>query len=140
MAIVELDLMKFREEFDQFNQTVSDKHIETAFKRATLIVDNSLSGVIPYDKVGREDREEIIFQLMGHLLELKLRGASVVGNLTNAGEGTVSAGIAAPVSNRVGRAWFQQTQHGWLAYMALRRYALGGIYISYHDAHRPIGA
>ena len=139
MAVVTLDIAKFREEYPQFD-AVPDKQVELAFKRATLIVDNTLSGVIPYDKVSRDDREEIIFLLMCHLLELGLRGAGVVGNLTNASEGTISAGISKQQSGRAVRDWFQQTQCGYLAYIALRRYAIGGIYMPFKNQHKPIGA
>ena len=123
MAAVVFDPNEFREINPQFAD-FSDAQLQFAFDVACLVVDNSERSVVPYNPPGVTTRKTILYLLVCHLCELKIRGGGIVGTMTNAAEGSVSAGFAAPTNPNA--QWFNQTQCGATAWQLLSGFMLGG--------------
>ena len=99
-----------------------------AFDVACQVLDNSEQGKVPYNPPAITARKIILYLLLGHLCELKTRGDGIVGNMSSASQGSVSAAFSAP-SNPGGGAnacWFKQTQCGATAWQLLSSYVNGG--------------
>jgi hypothetical protein len=128
MAAVEFDPAEFRAERPAFND-VPDDVLTAYFAAAEELCDNSESSRVPYDPDATPPvltRRIVLYALVCHFGTLQMRGDSAVGAVTSASEGSVSSSFAALPSKSEAAAWFNQTQCGALAFLLLRRYALGG--------------
>ncbi|MDR0339546.1 MAG: DUF4054 domain-containing protein [Desulfovibrio sp.] len=133
MPAVVFDPEEFREINPQFAD-IPDRQLYFAFDVACVVVDNSGRSKVPYNPPKVTTRRTILYLLVCHLCELKLRG-NVVGNVVSATEGSVSASFAAPTSPNAG--WYNQTQCGATAWKLLSGYAVGGrLYTGKHPGRR----
>jgi hypothetical protein len=123
MAVVVFDPDEFREINPQFAELTAGQ-LRFAFEAACLALDNSEGSPVPYNPPDVTVRKTILDLLVCHLCELKIRGNGVVGTMTNAAQGSVSAGFAAPADP--GARWFNQTQCGASAWQLLSGFRLGG--------------
>ena len=127
MAVVIFNSARFKKAYPQF-AAVSDEVMEQAFDVAALFVDNSERASIPYNPAtGARAREILLSLLVCHLLTLAGRGP-MVGNMTTASEGSVSAGFALPALS-ASAAWFAQTPCGLTFWQVWQKYALGGRFV-----------
>ena len=123
MPIVVFDAQEFKTIKPQF-ANVPDAQLDYAFDVACEMVDNTEGSNIPYDPPTVKTRKVILYALVCHLATLAERGDSAVGVMTNAAEGSVSAGFAAPTNPSA--EWWNQSQCGATAWQLLKAYALGG--------------
>lgn len=123
MAIVVFDPDEFRELYPQFAD-LTDIQLEFYFEQATAIIDNTECSKVPYDPPRNNLRKLILYALVCHLAELALRGGGATGPMTNASEGSVSAGFA--TYSRQNGWWFNQTQCGATAYQLMLKFMVGG--------------
>lgn len=129
MAVVILDIPAWRALYPQFADpaALSDERLTALWAVAGQIVGNTPRGRIPYEpEQGVETRAVIMAALLCHLATLALRG-DLVGNVTNAAEGTVNAGLA--LMQRANSRWWEQTQCGLLAWQLLAPFRGGGLYV-----------
>lgn len=129
MAAVLFDPDEFREIYPQFASgasapAFSDAQLAHAFDVACLVVDNSERSRVPYNPPAVTARKVILYMLVCHLCTLAQRGGGIVGTMTNAAEGSVSAAFAAPTNPNA--QWFNQTQCGATAWQLLSGFMLGG--------------
>ena len=101
----------------------TDEQLLFSFNVACELVDNSESSTVPYSPPQVPTRKNLLYLLVCHLCELKIRGGHV-GSMTSASEGSVSVGFAAPASSN--GQWFNQTQCGATAWQLMAPYRLGG--------------
>lgn len=138
---VEWNETEWRALYPQFS-TVTSEQLSALWKLATTIVDNSEGALIPYDPDhGIYIRQIVLYALMCHLATIATQDqAGQPGTLTNASEGSVSAGFYMPQfpQGGVSAAWYNQTPCGRTVWMLLRRYVLGGRYYSVKNYH-PFG-
>ena len=115
----------------------TSEQLQALWEVAVTLVDNSPSSVIPYDpERGVYIRRIILWALVCHLATLAWQGRQgQYGMLTNATEGSVTAGFQMPAlpAQGVTGAWYALTPCGLMAWSLLRRYALGGV--SYKPRH-----
>lgn len=123
MAVVAFDPAEFRAIMPQFT-AMPDAQLEYAFDVACQLVDNTERSRIPYNPPTVKTRKIILYAVVCHLATLEMRGGGIVGNMTNATQGSVSAGFSAPTNPSA--AWWNQTQCGATAWQMLQPYALGG--------------
>jgi len=123
VAVVVFDPAKFRSIYPDF-AGFTDEQLDFAFDVVCQVVDNSERSRIPYRPPAVKTREVVLNLLVCHLCELAKRGAGIVGAMTNASEGSVSAGFSMPADPS--DAWFNQTQCGATALQILLGFALGG--------------
>lgn len=123
MAVVSFDVSEFRDVYPQFSD-FTDAQLEHAFNVATLVLRNTERSHVPYNPPEVMDRKTLLYLLVCHLCELAIRGNGIVGSVTNATEGSVSAGFSVPQNPKA--AWFQQTQCGATAWQILLGYVIGG--------------
>ena len=124
-GVVVLDIAAFRAEFPQFADETQfpAAMLEAQWKVAGRFVDNSEGSRLPYDL-----RELVLPLVLCHLLTLAGRSSGLVGALTSATEGSVSAGST--FTPRQGSQWWMQTQCGATAWELLMPYRLGGRWIA----------
>jgi len=141
MAVVVWDETSWREVYPQFSEgqpwyCTSDQ-LSGLWQIATTLVDNSENAAIPYEPAaGVYVRQVLLWALMCHLATLAWQGRQgQYGHLTNAVEGSVTAGFTMPTLPAQGAtgAWYGLTACGLMAWTILRRYALGGV--SYKPFH-----
>ena len=123
MAVVTFDPEEFREIHPQLADFTTT-WLRFAFDVACLVADNSERSRIPYNPPSVTSRKTVLYLLVCHLCELSLRGGGVVGSLTSASEGSVSAGFSPPADPGAG--WFNQTQCGATAWQLLSGCLPGG--------------
>ena len=141
MAVVVWDETSWRELYPQFSEGqpyyCTSAQLAQLWTVAVTLVDNSENAAIPYDPGhGVYVRQILLWALMCHLATLAWQGkAGQFGHLTNAVEGSVTAGFTMPTLpvQGVTGAWYGLTACGLLAWSLLRRYALGGV--SYKPPH-----
>ena len=130
-VVVEWNEAEWRGLYPQFSAITSEQ-LAALWKMATAIIDNTEGSFIPYDPDhGIFVRQIILYALMCHLATIATQDQSgQPGTLTNASEGSVSAGFYMPQfpGGGVSGAWYNQTQCGRTVWMLLRRYSLGGRY------------
>ncbi len=132
MPPVTFDPIKFRERFPKFaNETkYPDGQLLAAFQAAEVYVDNTDSATTPYDPDKQIFiREIMLYTLVCHLLTLQdwtMNGQA--GPLTNASEGSVTAGFASPHYLGNGRDFYMQTPCGQAFWQMSLPYRLGGRY------------
>ena len=141
MAVVVWDESAWREVYPQFSEGqpwyCTSVQLSGLWQIATTLVDNTDGAAIPYDTTaGVYVRQVLLWALMCHLATLAWQGRQgQYGMLTNATEGSVTAGFQLPqlpVQGVTG-AWYGLTACGLMAWTLLRRYALGGV--SYKPPH-----
>jgi len=128
---VEWNEAEWRSLYPQF-ASVTSAQLSALWKMATSIISNSEGSPIHYDpNVGVYARQIILYALMCHLATIAMQDAAgQPGTLTNASEGSVSAGFYMPQlpAGGVSGAWYNQTPCGRTVWMMLRRFSLGGRY------------
>lgn len=128
---VEWNEAEWRALYPQFTAITSEQ-LTALWRMATSIIDNTEGTQIPYDPDnGIFVRQIILYALMCHLATIATQDqAGQPGTLTNASEGSVSAGFYMPQfpGGGVAGAWYNQTPCGRTVWMMLRRYSLGGRY------------
>ena len=138
---VEWDEAKWRALYPQFSAITSEQ-LNALWEMAVSIVDNTEGSIIPYDpEHGIFVRQIILFALMCHLATIATQeAAGQPGTLTNASEGSVSAGFYMPQfpAGGVAAAWYNQTPCGRTVWVLLRRFSLGGRYYPVKYIH-PFG-
>lgn len=141
MSVVAWDESAWRELYPQFDEGqtyyCTSAQLAQLWTVATTLVDNTDASQIPYDPdKGVYVRRVILYALICHLATLAWQGRQgQYGTLTNATEGSVTAGFTLPVLpvQGVTGAWYGLTACGLMAWTLLRRYALGGV--SYKPPH-----
>lgn len=128
---VEWNETEWRTLYPQFTAITSEQ-LAALWKMATSIIDNTEGSHIPYDPdTGIYVRQIILYALMCHLATIATQDqAGQPGTLTNASEGSVSAGFYMPQfpGGGVTGAWYNQTPCGRTVWVLLRRFSLGGRY------------
>ena len=141
MAAVVWDESAWRAVYPQFDEGqpwyCTSAQLSGLWQIAVTLVDNSDQAAIPYEpSKGVYTRQILLWALMCHLATLAWQGRQgQYGMLTNATEGSVTAGFQLPqlpVQGVTG-AWYGLTPCGLMAWTLLRRYALGGV--SYKPPH-----
>jgi hypothetical protein len=135
MAVVVWDESAWREVYPQFDEGqpwyCTSAQLSGLWQIATTLVDNTNGAAIPYDpSAGVYVRQILLWALMCHLATLAWQGRQgQYGTLTNATEGSVTAGFTLPTLpvQGVTGAWYGLTACGLMAWTLLRRYALGGV-------------
>lgn len=130
MAVVVLDICRFRELYPELPETTPDVKIEFWFLQAQTIINNSDCSIVKDSK----EREMLLFLLMRHFAALEERASQggLVGRISSATEGSVS--VSADMGGVSGNvAWFMQTPWGanyWQMTAKYRgfRYIPGGCY------------
>lgn len=143
-GVVTWDEAAWREAYPQFNVAVTDDEgnvitaagampmtsgqLAAMWMQAVTLVDNSPGAVIPYDaEKGVEVRKVVLWALMCHLATLAYwQSQGQTGPMTNASEGSVSAGFAQ--LQNWGKPWWNQTQCGQTAWAIMMQYTMGGRY------------
>jgi len=125
MAVV-FDITGFREVYPQFSG-ITDAQLKHFFKMAELVLDNTDFSIVKDEG----ERETLLWLLVCHLATLYLRG-DVVGNLTSASEGSVSASYA--VLDWGNGKWYGQTPCGAAFWEATKKYRVGGYYFAYRPS------
>lgn len=132
---------EWRTLYPQFSTITSDQ-LTAMWKMATAIIDNTEGSLIPYDPdLGVYVRQIVLYALMCHLATIATQqAAGQPGTLTNASEGSVSAGFYMPQfpAGGVSAAWYNQTPCGRTVWVMLRRFSLGGRYYPVKYIH-PFG-
>lgn len=128
MAIVVLDISKFRAMFPEFSN-VTDVQLPFLFDQATDYLNNTdFSLVVDVTK-----RERLLYLLMAHLAYVRYGdnkgngGSGLVGRLSSASEGSVS------VSSEAGQVefrymWYTQSQYGMDFWQATKVYRMANYY------------
>lgn len=125
MAQVVFDIDAWRLKYPKLSEKYTDDELQAFFDRAALLIlDNTDSSIVK----SVSERAALYDLLVCHLATLTARGTDVTGSLTSASEGSVSAGYTSPQTTSLSSQWYAQTQCGWLYYLAMRKYVLGGRY------------
>ncbi|NNS07336.1 DUF4054 domain-containing protein [Erwinia sp. JH02] len=128
MAIVVLDIPKFRAMFPEFSN-VTDETLPFLFDQATDYLNNSDFSLV--DDVIK--RERLLYLLMAHLASVRYGdangngGTGMVGRISSASEGSVS------VSSDAGQVefrymWYTQSQYGMEFWQATKVYRMANYY------------
>lgn len=128
MAIVVLDISKFRAMFPEFSN-LTDAQLPFLFDQATDYLNNSeYSLVIDVIK-----RERLLYLLIAHLAYVRYGdandngGSGMVGRLSSASEGSVSASSdAGQIEFRY--MWYTQSPHGMDYWQATKVYRMANYY------------
>jgi hypothetical protein len=128
MAVVTLDIPKFRAIFPEFSD-VTDVQLQFLFDEATDYLNNSEYSVVPeYAK-----RERLLYLLMAHLAWIRYGdakgngGSGFVGRISSATEGSVSVGSELGAMS-VGTAWYTQSPYGLAFWQATKVYRMAKWY------------
>lgn len=128
MAIVVLDIPKFRAMFPEFSNVTNDT-LPFLFDQATDYLNNSDFSLV--DDVIK--RERLLYLLMAHLAYVRYGdvngngGTGMVGRISSASEGSVS------VSSDAGQVefrymWYTQSQYGMEFWQATKVYRMANYY------------
>ncbi|MFW5410782.1 DUF4054 domain-containing protein [Pectobacterium brasiliense] len=128
MAIVVLDIAKFRAMFPEFSN-VDDALIPFLFDPATDYLNNSEYSLVD-DAV---KRERLLYLLMAHIAYMrygdnrKRGGSGMVGRIASATEGSVSVSTdLGPIEFRY--AWYTQSPYGMDFWQATKVYRMAQYY------------
>lgn len=128
MAIVVLDIAKFRAMFPEFSN-VSNELLPFLFDQATDYLNNSDFSLV--DDVIK--RERLLYLLMAHLAYVRYGdvngngGSGMVGRISSASEGSVSVSSdIGPVEFRY--AWYTQSPYGMDYWQATKVYRMANYY------------
>lgn len=128
MAIVVLDIDKFRAMFPEFSNA-TDIAIQFLFDQATDYLNNTEYSLV----IDATKRERLLFLLMAHLAYVRYGdskgngGSGLVGRLSSASEGSVS------VSSDAGQIefrymWYTQSPYGMDYWQATKVYRMANYY------------
>lgn len=128
MAIVVLDITKFRAMFPEFSN-VNDSALPFLFDKTTDYLNNSDFSLV--DDVIK--RERLLYLLMAHLAYMRYGdvngngGSGMVGRISSASEGSVS------VSSEAGQVefrymWYTQSPYGMDFWQATKVYRMANYY------------
>jgi hypothetical protein len=127
--------------YPQFS-AVTSAQLDALWEIAVSFIDNQEGSIIPYDpEHGVYVRKVLLYALMCHLATIATQDmAGQPGTLTNASEGSVSAGFYMPQfpAGGVTAAWYNQTPCGRTVWALLRKFSLGGRYYAVQNVH-PFG-
>ncbi len=127
MAVVVLDIAKFRERFTAFSDETlfPDALITTTFDTATIYVSDETSDCFPEKKL-----ELAIYQMMAHLLTVQdaVNNGGQTGTVLSSSIGAVSITIAAPKNSDEFEFWLNQTPYGQQFLALLNTVCVGGFY------------
>jgi hypothetical protein len=138
MAVVVFDLTSFREIYPAFSDEVKfpDAALQDCFDTAAEIVGNDDSCLIPYDPEATPPvraRLQVLYALTCHIATMRyIWDDTQAGALTNATQGSVSAGFGVRVDDD---SWWNSTKCGATAFMLLNRYKAGGAYFGAQYVH-----
>lgn len=128
MAIVTLDIPKFRAMFPEFSN-VSDEQLTFLFEQSTDYLNNSDYSLVD-DAI---KRERLLYLLMAHLAYMRYGdekgngGSGMVGRISSATEGSVSVSSdLGPVEFRY--AWYTQSPYGMDFWQATKVYRMANYY------------
>ncbi|CNF26247.1 Uncharacterised protein [Yersinia nurmii] len=128
MAIVALDIPKFRAMFPEFSN-IADDLLPFLFDQATDYLNNTeYSLVIDVTK-----RERLLYLLMAHLAYMRFGddkgngGSGMVGRLSSASEGSVSVSSEAGVVE-FRYMWYTQSPYGMDYWQATKVYRMANYY------------
>ena len=139
MTAVIFDPENFRAIYPAFadETRIPDAALEDCFETAETIIGNDDGSLIPYRLEATPPgkvRQQALYALTCHLATMRyLWDATQAGALTNAAQGSVSAGFAI---NTGSAEWWNRTACGATAYMLLQRYASGPAYFGAVYVHR----
>ncbi|HGK4602799.1 TPA: DUF4054 domain-containing protein [Yersinia enterocolitica] len=128
MAIVVFDITKFRAMFPEFSN-VADDLLPFLFDQATDYLNNSDFSLV--DNVIK--RERLLYLLMAHLAYMRYGdvkgdgGSGMVGRLSSASEGSVSASSEAGVVE-FRYMWYTQSPYGMDYWQATKVYRMANYY------------
>ncbi|ATM86688.1 DUF4054 domain-containing protein [Yersinia frederiksenii] len=128
MAIVVLDITKFRAMFPEFSN-VADEILPFLFDQATDYLNNSDFSLV--DDIIK--RERLLYLLMAHLAYMRYGDASgnggsgMVGRLSSASEGSVSVSSEAGVVD-FRYMWYTQSPYGMDYWQATKSYRMANYY------------
>lgn len=128
MAIVVLDITKFRTMFPEFSN-VADDLLPFLFDQATDYLNNSDFSLV--DDVIK--RERLLYLLMAHLAYMRYGdvkgngGSGMVGRLSSASEGSVSVSSEAGVVE-FRYMWYTQSPYGMDYWQATKVYRMANYY------------
>lgn len=127
MAVVVFDPVQFKIAFPEF-QAVPDARLLVLFQVAQGMLDNTDASIV----VDLQQRTTMFWYLVAHLLTLYGTGVSssaggggpsgVVGRLSTATEGTVTASYEFNIPASASAAWWNQTQYGATYWMMMAPY------------------
>lgn len=128
MAIVVLDVAKFRTMFPEFSN-IDDSLLPFLFDQATDYLNNSEYSLVD-DAV---KRERLLYLLMAHIAYMrygdnrKRGGSGMVGRIASATEGSVSVSTdLGPIDFRY--AWYTQSPYGMDFWQATKVYRMAQYY------------
>lgn len=122
--VVIFDASEFLALYPQFNNVFTPEQLTQLFNVACLLCDNTENSKI----TDLAERKTLLYMLVCHIATLQQRGTGMVGLLTSATEGKVSANLQAYTSNPN---WYSQTQCGSMFWLATAKYRVGMRYIGW---------
>lgn len=128
MAVVVLDINKFRDIYPQFSD-VNDTQISFLFDQSTDYLDNTNYSLV----IDPLKRERLLYLIMAHLAFMRFGdaagngGSGMVGRLSSASEGSASASfdLGAMSANST---WFTQSPYGMDFWQATKVYRMAQYY------------
>lgn len=143
MAVVVFDPAGFKTRYPEFS-TISDTTLTNSFNHATMFCDNSSSS--PVSSITK--RTMLLELLVAHVTKLFVGDNSgapsgLIGQVTQAEEGSVSLSIAPFANMAAASVWFQQTRYGaqfWAATIGYRtmRYVASAQGIQNQTTNQPL--
>lgn len=124
MNVVIFDADEFLSIYPQFQNVFTPEQLGIFFNAACLLLDNTENSKV----TDLTERKTLLYMLVCHIATLQQRGTGMVGLLTSATEGKVSANLQAYTSNPN---WYSQTQCGSMFWLATAKYRVGMRYIGY---------
>ncbi len=128
MAIVTLDIPKFRAMYPEFSN-VPDEQLPFLFDQATDYLNNTDYSLV----IDPIKRERLLYMLMAHLAYMRFGdangngGSGMVGRVSSASEGSVSVSSdVGPVEFRY--AWYTQSPYGFDYWQATKIYRMANYY------------
>lgn len=128
MAIVVLDILKFRAMFPEFDG-LTDAQITLLFELSTDYLDNTNYSLV----IDPLKRERLLYLLMSHLAYMRFGdaagngGTGMVGRLSSASEGSASASFDLGAMS-AGSTWFTQSPYGMDFWQATKVYRMATYY------------
>lgn len=128
MAVVTLDIPKFRAMFPEFSN-VPDEQLPYLFDQSTDYLNNTDFSLV----IDPIKRERLLYLLMAHLAYMRFGdangngGSGMVGRISSASEGSVSVSSdVGPVEFRY--AWYTQSPYGMDYWQATKVYRMANYY------------
>ncbi|MEI9581828.1 DUF4054 domain-containing protein [Enterobacter asburiae] len=128
MAVVVFDIVKFRAMFPEFSG-VTDPQLAFLFDRATDYLDNTNYSLV----IDPLKRERLLYLLMAHMAYMRYGdgkgngGSGVVGRLSSASEGSISASFDLGAMS-ASSTWFTLSPYGMDFWQATKVYRMATYY------------